>query len=62
MSISLPTHDKSLYLKPIHHSGKWTMGYVMECRAEVNEKRGAGSEERITKKKGGDFILKDKNF
>lgn len=59
LSITLPAHDKSLHLKPIHSSGKWTM----ENRAEVNE-RGEGGNERwsttITKKVGGFLSLKVK--
>lgn len=39
-----PAHDKSLYLKPIHHSGKWTIGNVMENRVGSNERRRAGCE------------------
>lgn len=33
LSVTLQAHDKSLYLKPIHESGKWTIGGVMENRA-----------------------------
>lgn len=50
MSITLPAHDKSLHLKPILSSRKWTIGDVMENRAEVNERREAGSEGWITEK------------
>lgn len=43
LSVTLPAHDKSLYLKAIHNSSKWTIGNVMENRAGVNDRRAAGN-------------------
>lgn len=44
LSITLPARDKSLYLKPIHNGGKWTIGDVIENRVGLDERRGAGGE------------------
>lgn len=44
MPIGLPAHDKSLYLKSIHHGGKWTMDNLIEKRTGVSGSRQAASE------------------
>ena len=57
MSITRPAHDKLLHLKPIHNSGEWTIGGVIETRAGVKESRGGcqGGMDYKKKKKVSEF-------